>query len=53
MGCGEKEKKKKEGTGILGYFKGRGLGGAFKSPPPTRLRINKIKVRRKKPESGP
>lgn len=33
MGCGGRGSGGKKGdTGIMGYFKGRGLGGAFQSP---------------------
>lgn len=47
----EKERRKKGGFGVMGYFKGRGLGGhSCPLPPPTYLRINTTNdERREKP----
>ena len=50
-----KRREKKEALGVIGYCKGRGLGGhSCPLPPPTRLRINTTNdVRTERPESGP
>lgn len=44
---------RKGGTGIMGYFKGRGRGGAFQSPAYPPEKKTKQTVRREKPESEP
>lgn len=50
---GERVGGRKGGTGIMGYFKGRGRGGAFQSPAYPPEKKTKQTVRREKPESEP